>query len=68
MLHQSQRFLSVEAAVSAAFNEFDVILSSPNTQRQLQAAATKRFAYAPIRRNVKVVSGLITSPLISSSG
>jgi hypothetical protein len=27
-----------------------------------------QYAYAPMRRNVNVVSGLITSPFISSSG
>ena len=54
--------------MSAAFDTFDVILPSLNTRRQLRAAATKSFAYVPIRRNVKVVSGLITSPFISSKG
>src|SRR5205807_9501401 len=68
MLGQSQRSLSVEAAVSAAFDGVAVTLSSPNTQRQCCAGETKRFAYAPMRRNVNVVSGLITSPFISSNG
>jgi hypothetical protein len=54
--------------VSAAFHAFNMILPSLNKRRQLQAAATKPLAYVPIRRNVKVVSGVITSPFISSRG